>query len=87
MKQILIGIVIGISLMGLLSFSSDENFFTVKPASPRAVIIKSFEGEHVSKRMETFSQSYIQNGYIVKTSNLSINSSVYGSGFIVLERY
>lgn len=80
MKNIFIGIILGISL--ILNVAAGDNyvtnkFFTIKPAKPFSTI--SFESYNADERISEFSK----NGYIVKAISYANN----GSALVVMEKY
>ena len=88
MKQITIGIIIGVVLTGLFSFQKGESFFTIKPALPKSTLVKEFNTYPSSTHLITlFIREQIERGYIFK-SITRVSGSQSDSGVIlIMEKY
>lgn len=79
-------IILGIALV-ILTSATTASIMTVKPATPKSTIVKSFRSMYgLEKDIEEFTKEKIKQGYIVKSVALMDDDSM-SKGIVVLEKY
>lgn len=85
MKQVFY-FMLGVSMIALTS-AATVNIMTVKPATPKATIVKSFRTMYgLEQEMEDFTREKVKQGYIVKSVAMMDDESM-SKGIVVLEKY
>lgn len=76
----------GVLFITLIS-ATTVSIMTVKPATPKATIVKDFRAVYgLEQEMRTFILSKVKEGYIVKSVSM-MDDETFSKGIIVLEKY
>lgn len=76
---------LGIALV-ILTSATTVSVMTVKPATPKYFIVKSFYEYHSSERQADFIIKMSKKGWVLKSQSLAVNLNVL-HGIVVMEKY
>lgn len=76
--------ILGIALVVLTS-ATTISVMTVKPATPKYFIVKSFSNENYCKPQADYIREMMKKGWILKSQSLAGRS--YLCGIVVMEKY
>lgn len=80
-------LILGILLV-ILTSATTASIITVKPATPKQVIVKDFWGAYgIEKEMQKYITLQIKSGFIVKGFTLDSEENGYQRGLLVMEKY
>jgi hypothetical protein len=77
--------ILGIALV-ILTSATTVSVMTVKPATPKYFIVKSFEGESYSEIQADYIREMMKKGWILKSQSLSGRQYTL-NGIVVMEKY
>jgi|GEM_PF-6713387 len=86
MKKNILPFLLGVLVVMTLAFNSQE-LLTVKPATPKSVLVKPFVLQQDSEEVAEYVKSKIKLGYIVKTVGASNDGELRSTWVVVMEKY
>lgn len=87
MKKIIVPFLLGVLVVMTLAFNSNE-LLTVRPATPKSVLVKPFWGAYgIQEDITQYVKENVRKGYILKELTLDSEENGYQRGVVVMEKY
>lgn len=77
--------ILGVALV-ILTSATTVSVVTVKPATPKSIIVKSFKYQYYPNKQEEYIRNMLRKGWVLKSSSLA-GTQYQIHGIVVLEKY